>query len=54
MNCEIGHFNLDVIISVRYRVNSVCATQFRRIDYHKERYCARRIGGFHEPTNKNR
>lgn len=30
MKCEIEHFNLDVIISVGYRVNSICATQFRR------------------------
>lgn len=30
VNREIEHFNLDVIISVGYRVNSICATQFRR------------------------
>lgn len=30
VNREIEHFNLDVIISVGYRVNSIRATQFRR------------------------
>ncbi|MBC5707971.1 virulence RhuM family protein [Enterocloster clostridioformis] len=39
MNCEIGHFNLDVIISAGYRGNSVCATQFRRIDYDSRINC---------------
>ena len=30
VNREIDHYNLDVIISVGYRVNSIRATQFRR------------------------
>lgn len=30
VNREIEHYNLDAIISVGYRVNSIRATQFRR------------------------
>lgn len=30
MNREIDHYNLDAIIFVGYRVNSIKATQFRR------------------------
>ena len=30
MNREVDHYNLDAVISVGYRVNSIRATQFRR------------------------